>query len=326
MLIDDVKIKAKAGRGGDGLVAFARTLMNQGPTGGDGGKGGDIIVRGVSDLGALRPFKTKKLVVAENGERGGQNTKTGSGGKDGVIIVPVGTVVHDLTHQKDYEINKIGEEIVILKGGNGGFGNFYFRSSTDTSPKRANSGLPGEEAELRLELKMIADIGFVGYPNVGKSSLLNELTNASSKVANYKFTTLEPHLGVYYELILADIPGIIEGAAEGKGLGHKFLRHIERTKILFHFIASDSEDPIKDYEVIREELGKFNKELLEKEEWVIISKVDEVNPQALEKIVNKLRKKNPKVLTLSLLDNKSIEGIKEVLNKIKKSKSSVISH
>ena len=317
MLIDDVTIKAKAGKGGNGMIAFAKTLMNQGPTGGDGGKGGDIVVRGVSDLGALRPFKTKKLVVAENGEQGGQNTRTGAGGKDGIIIVPVGTVVHDLTHNKDYEINKSGEEVVILKGGNGGFGNFYFRSSTDTTPERANPGLPGEEAELRLELKMIADIGFVGFPNVGKSSLLNELTNASSKVANYKFTTLEPHLGVYYELILADIPGIIEGAAEGKGLGHKFLRHIERTKILFHFIAANSEDLVKDYEIIKEELGKFNKELLEKEEWIIISKTDESNPQDLKKNVDKLKKKNPKILTLSLLEDESLEELKKVLNEIK---------
>jgi len=320
MLIDDVTIKVKAGKGGDGMVAFAKTLMNQGPTGGDGGRGGDIVVKGISDLGALRPFKTKKLVVAQDGEQGGQNMKTGASGKNGVIIVPVGTVVYDLTHQKKYEINKAGEEVVILKGGNGGFGNFYFRSSTDTTPQRSNPGLLGEEAELRLELKMIADIGFVGYPNVGKSSLLNELTNASSKVANYKFTTLEPHLGVYYELILADIPGIIEGAAEGKGLGHKFLRHIERTKMLFHFIAADSENPLEDYKIIRKELGKFNKELLEKEEWVIVSKTDEKSPEEVEKIVKKLKKKNPKVISLSLLDDNSVKELKKVLNEIKKNK------
>jgi len=320
MLIDDVTIKAKAGKGGNGLVAFARVLMNQGPTGGDGGKGGNIIVKGVSDLGALRPFKTKKSVTAKDGESGGQNMKTGANGKDGIIYVPVGTVIHDLTHEKKYEIKKVGEKILILKGGNGGFGNFYFRSSTNTSPKQANPGLAGEEAELRLELKLIADIGFVGYPNVGKSTLLNELTNASSKVANYKFTTLEPHLGVYYELILADIPGIIEGAAEGKGLGHKFLRHIERTKILFHFVAADSEDPIKDYEAIRDELKKFNSELLKKDEWIIVSKADEKSPQEIEKIVDKLKKKNEKVIALSVLDEKSLENLKKILNEIKEGK------
>jgi GTP-binding protein len=320
MLIDDVTIKAKAGKGGDGMVAFAKTLMNQGPTGGNGGRGGNVIVRGVNDLGALRPFKTKKLVVARDGDQGAQNMKTGANGKDGVIVVPVGTIVHDLTHKKDYEIDKVGEEIVILEGGNGGFGNFYFRSSTNTTPMQANPGKGGDSAELRLELKLIADIGFVGYPNVGKSSLLNELTNASSKVANYKFTTLEPHLGVYYELILADIPGIIEGASEGKGLGHKFLKHIERTKILFHFISADSENPTEDYKIIREELGKFNKELLKKEEWIIVSKTDESNSQRVSKIVDKLKKKNPKVVALSLLDDKSIKDLKKVLNEIKERK------
>lgn len=320
MLIDDVTIKVKAGRGGNGMVAFAKTLMNQGPTGGDGGRGGNIIVRGVNDLGALRPFKTKKLVVAKDGGAGEQNMRTGANGADGIVIVPVGTVVHDLTNKKDYEINKLGQEIIIAKGGNGGFGNFYFRSSTNTTPEQANPGQAGENVELRLELKLIADIGFVGYPNVGKSSLLNELTNASSKVANYKFTTLEPHLGVYYELILADIPGIIEGASEGKGLGIKFLKHIERTKMLFHFISADSENPLEDYEIIRGELGKFNPELLKKEEWVIVSKSDEKSPQEVNKIVDNLKKKNPHVISLSLLDDKSVEELKKVLNEIKKGK------
>lgn len=320
MLIDDVTIKVKAGKGGNGMVAFAKTLMTQGPTGGDGGKGGDIIIRGVNDLGALRPFKTKKLVVAKDGGQGEQNMRTGANGKDGIVIVPVGTLVHDLTNNKEYEINKIGQEIVIAKGGNGGFGNFYFRSSTNTTPNQSNPGKNGETVDLRLELKLIADIGFVGYPNVGKSSLLNELTNASSKVANYKFTTLEPHLGVYFELILADIPGIIEGAAEGRGLGHKFLRHIERTKILFHFVGADSEDPLLDYKVIRKELGKFNPALLEKEEWIIVSKTDEKKPAEVKKIVEKLKKQNPRIVTLSLLDDKSVVELKKVLNEIKEGK------
>lgn len=320
MLIDDVTIKVKAGKGGNGMVAFAKTLMTQGPTGGDGGKGGNVIIRGVNDLGALRPFKTKKLVAAKDGGQGEQNMRTGANGKDGIVIVPVGTLVHDLTNNKEYEINKIGQEIVIAKGGNGGFGNFYFRSSTNTTPNQSNPGKKGETVEMRLELKLIADIGFVGYPNVGKSSLLNELTNASSKVANYKFTTLEPHLGVYFELILADIPGIIEGAAEGRGLGHKFLRHIERTKILFHFVAADSEDPLLDYKVIRKELGKFNPVLLEKEEWIIVSKTDEKKPAEVKKIVEKLKKQNPRIVTLSLLDDKSVVELKKVLNEIKDSK------
>lgn len=320
MLTDDVTIHVDAGKGGDGACLFSRVAMSHGPTGGDGGKGGNIVIRGVTDIGALRPYRTKKKVKASDGQRGSQNNCTGSDGKDGVVMVPVGTVVHDLTNEKDYEVFNTGDEIVIARGGNGGFGNHHYRSSVNTTPKRSNPGEPGESIDVRLELKLIADIGFVGYPNVGKSTLLNELTNASSKVANYKFTTLEPYLGVYYELILADIPGLIEGASKGKGLGHKFLRHIERTKILFHFVAADSEDPVKDYDAIRKELGDYNPEMLKKEEWVIVSRSDEKDPKEVEKIVSKLKKKNPNVISLSVLDDESVKNIKDILNKIKDKK------
>lgn len=320
MIIDDVQIKVKAGKGGNGMVAFSKTKMTMGPTGGDGGKGGNVILEGVADLGALKQFRTKKNIKAENGLDGMQNTKTGADGSDAIIPVPVGTVAHDLTRGKDYDITKVGQRMVVAEGGNGGFGNFHFRSSRNTTPKRANPGKEGKQIDLRLELKMIADVGFVGYPNVGKSSLLNELTNASSRVANYKFTTLEPHLGVYYELILADIPGLIEGAAEGKGLGHKFLKHVERTRVLFHFVAADSVDPVTDYKKIREELGKFNAELLKKPEYVIVSRADEKVPKEVEKIMNKLKKLNKNVFSLSLLDDKSVENVKKLLNKIKDKK------
>lgn len=321
MLVDDVTIEVSAGNGGDGISTFSKVVMTNGPTGGDGGRGGDIIIKGVADLGALRLFRTRKSVRAKNGQQGGQNTKTGANGKPGIINVPVGTIVYNLTTNKKYEITKIGEEITIAEGGNGGFGNFHYRSSRNTSPERSNPGEPGEKISVRLELKLIADIGFVGYPNVGKSSLLNELTNASSRVANYQFTTLEPHLGVYYELILADIPGIIEGAASGKGLGHKFLRHIERTKVLFHFVSADSENPLEDYKIIRAELGEFNSKLLKKPEWIIVSKSDERTPEEIEKIVNILKKENKQVETLSLLDDDSIVRVKKLLNKIKDNKS-----
>lgn len=320
MIIDDVTINVKAGKGGDGLVGFSRIKMSKGPTGGDGGKGGNVILEGVADLGVLKKFRNIKNIKAENGKNGMQNVKTGSNGDDKIIYVPVGTLAHNLVNGKEYDITQVGEKIVIAKGGYGGFGNFHFRSSTNTTPMQANPGQEGEKFDLRLELKMIADIGFVGYPNVGKSSLLNELTNASSKVANYKFTTLEPHLGVYYELILADIPGLIEGASDGKGLGHKFLRHVERTKYLFHFIAADSDNPIKDYESIRKELGKFNKELLEKPEYVIISKADEKSADEVDKIVKKFKKKNEKVFSLSILDEESLQNIKKLLNEIKNEK------
>jgi GTP-binding protein len=320
MLVDDVTIKVRAGKGGDGVVLFARAKFDQGPTGGTGGQGGNVILKGVADLGALKIFKTKKDVFARDGENGGQNIRTGANGRDAIVSVPVGTVAHDLSSGKKYEITAIGQEIAVAYGGNGGFGNHHFRSSRNTSPDRANPGEEGEIVDLRLELKLIADVGFVGFPNVGKSSLLNELTNASSRVANYKFTTLEPHLGVYYDLILADIPGIIEGASEGKGLGHKFLRHIERTKVLFHFVAADSDDPIGDYESIRKELGKFNKELLDKKEYVIISKSDEKSEDEIKEIEKELKKKNPDVAVMSLLDDESVGRVKKILEEIQNKK------
>ena len=313
MIIDDVTIKVKAGKGGNGSVHFSRNMMHRGPTGGDGGVGGSVILRGVADLGALRAFRNSKEAKADNGKDGAQSIKTGSDGKDAVIFVPVGTVAHDLTNKKTWEISHVGQEEKIARGGNGGFGNFHFRSSRNTTPESSNPGELGEEIELRLELKMIADVGFVGKPNIGKSTLLNELTNASSRVANYKFTTLEPHLGVFFDKILADIPGLIEGAAEGKGLGHKFLRHIERTRALFHFVGTDSEEPVGDYLAIRKELEAFNPELSEKTEWVIVSKADERTEEEVAEIIEKLKKYNPNVIPLSILDEKSVGRIKKIL-------------
>lgn len=320
MLIDDVTIHVRAGTGGNGVVRFSRTKMTHGPTGGDGGKGGKVILRGIGDLGALRPFRQKKDVHADNGEDGGQDTCTGADGDDLVVPIPVGTLAQNLTTGEEYDIEKIGEEIIVAKGGNGGFGNFHFRSSRNTTPEECNPGAEGEEIDLHLQLKLIADVGFVGLPNIGKSSLLNELTNASSRVANYQFTTLEPHLGVYYELVLADIPGLITGAAEGKGLGHKFLKHVERTRVLFHFVAADSEDPVADYKAIREELGAFNPKLLEKQEWIIVSRSDERTEEEVQKIVDELKKENQHTVSLSILDESLMTDVKKVLNKIKDEK------
>ena len=255
MLIDDVTIKIKAGDGGSGSVAFNKTKMSLGPTGADGGNGGNVYLESESNLGALIQFRYKKELTAQNGERGKTQLNDGADGQDLVLKVPVGTVVHNLTTGQDMEIVSIGQRLLIAKGGRGGRGNYKFRSSTNTSPEEFEKGALGEEFELRLELKLIADVGFIGLPNVGKSSLLNELTNAKSKVANYPFTTLDPNLGAYYELILADIPGLLEGASQGRGLGIKFLRHIERTKTLFHFISAESTNPVSDYKIIRQELG-----------------------------------------------------------------------
>ncbi len=315
MLIDEVKIKVKAGDGGSGAVAFDKNKFAKGPAGGSGGKGGDLYFVGVSDLGALRQFRFKHEVMAENGKNGKGQYCDGPNGKDLFVKIPVGTVVH--YKDKEIEIVKIGEPVLIAKGGLGGKGNFFFRSSRNTTPMQSQPGLPGEEFDLKLELKMIADIGFIGLPNVGKSSLLKELTNADPKIANYPFTTLEPNLGVYYDLILADIPGLIEGASEGKGLGDKFLRHIERTKILFHFISAQSDDFKKDYNIIRKELENYNPELLKKEEYVFISKADTVSEEELKEKMKKWRKKK---IAISIYDYESIEEVKKILNKIMKEK------
>jgi len=251
MLIDDIKIKINAGHGGKGAVAFNKNLKTLGPAGGSGGNGGSVYGEGISNLGALGQFRFKKEFSAENGRDGRGQFRDGHDGGDLILKLPIGTVAHNLTSGSEINFHKTGERVILAKGGIGGKGNFQFRSSRNTSPKHAQSGRPGESFTFRFELKFIADIGFVGLPNVGKSSLLNKLTNARSKVANYPFTTLEPNLGVYYELILADIPGLIEGSSSGRGLGIKFLRHIERTRILFHFISTESPDLLKDYEIIR---------------------------------------------------------------------------
>lgn len=322
MLIDDVKIQVKAGHGGRGAVAFNKNLMSLGPVGGSGGRGGSVFIIGVSDLSALNNFQNKKLFEAEDGLYGRDQFRDGYDGKDLVLKVPVGTVVHNLTTGEKNEITQIGEKLLLAKGGKGGKGNFHFRSPTNTSPKEFQPGLPGEDFEYRFELKLIADVGFIGFPNIGKSSLLNELTKAQSKVANYPFTTLEPNLGVYYELILADIPGLIEGSSTGKGLGTKFLRHIERTKILFHFVSAESEDPVKDYKAIRKELGAFNKTLIKKPEYLFLSKSDNATPAEVKKKLARLKKINPKAIAISILDDKSIEAVKKILNAIKKEKVS----
>ena len=320
MLIDDVQITVKAGKGGDGAMAFNKIKMALGPTGASGGKGGDVYLEGVSNLSALTQFRYKKVLTAENGMNGKTQFNDGHNGDDLVLKIPIGTVVHNLTTNQELEVITIGQKLLIAKGGIGGKGNFKFRSSTNTSPTQFENGLSGEEYELRLELKLIADVGFIGLPNVGKSSLLNELTNAKSKIANYPFTTLDPNLGTYYELILADIPGLIEGASIGKGLGIKFLRHVERTKTLFHFISAESLDPAKDYQTIKNELTAYNKELLEKPEYIFLSKADLFDKKEITKKLGQLKKIGKKAIPISVIDDESIKLIEKILRDIIKQK------
>lgn len=291
--------------------------MSLGPTGGSGGKGGDVFVVGVKSISVLRHFQHKKKFSAEDGKNSLGQLRDGRDGKDLVLEVPTGTVIHNLDNKTNIEVNEIDQQKLLFKGGWGGRGNFLFRSSRNTTPKEFEKGKPAETATLRLELKLIADIGFVGLPNVGKSTLLNSLTNAKSRVADYQFTTLEPHLGAYYELILADIPGLIEGASDGKGLGIKFLRHIERTKILFHFVSAESEDVVKDYQIIRKELGAFNPDLLKKKEYIFLSKSDMTTEKEIKEKIKLLKKLNPNTLSLSFLEDESVMKVKKLLNKIK---------
>ncbi len=316
MLIDDVKIKLFAGHGGKGDVSFSSNKDAKGPTGGSGGNGGSIYFEGIADLSALGQFRFKKELRAQNGKDGKPRLNDGATGDDLILKVPVGTVIHNLEDNTNYEILKVGEKFLAVKSGHGGKGNFLFRSSTNTTPMQAQPGLPGETAELRLELKFIADVGFIGLPNVGKSSLLNELTNTKSKVANYNFTTLEPNLAVYYNLILADIPGLIEGASKGKGLGIKFLRHIERTRVLFHFISVESEDPARDYKIIRNELGEYNKALLKKPEYIFLTKSDLVDENKINEILKKLKKIDPCAAAISVYDDESLKPIEKILNRM----------
>lgn len=316
MFIDTAIIKVKAGRGGDGVVAFNGVKMMLGPTGGSGGNGGDVYLEAVADLGALRKYRRIKSFTAEDGRAGRSSFRDGRRGAELTLQVPRGTFVKNLITNTWCELTTVGQRLLVAKGGVGGRGNFHFRSSTNTTPKGAEQGLKGEECTLELELKLIADIGLIGLPNIGKSSFLNAVTNAQSPVADYSFTTLEPHLGVYYGVVIADIPGIIAGASHGKGLGIKFLRHIERTRVLFHFLDAGSGDPLLDYKVIRAELGAYSPALLEKPEYIILSRADNVSEARLKDIIALLKPLKRTIIPISILDEALLKPIKKVLNSI----------
>jgi GTPase len=320
MLVDEVTTRLEAGHGGDGCVAFNKTRLNLGPAGADGGNGGNIYLEGISDIGALSFYSGKPIIKADSGKNGRGQFIDGRRGEDLVLKVPVGTTITNTDSGFTRDITEVGERILIAGGGVGGRGNFKFRSSTNTTPHQAEQGKPGDAVNLRLSLKLIADVGLIGLPNAGKSSLLNELTRAKSKVANYAFTTLEPHLGAYYELIIADIPGLIEGASEGKGLGAKFLKHIERTKTLFHLVSAESEDPVRDYKIVRNELKSYNPSLIKEDEQIFLTKTDMLEPAALKKILAAFKKAKKTVTPISILDDQSMEEVRKILNEIKAKK------
>lgn len=312
--IDEITLRMKAGDGGNGIVAWRheKGRDHAGPGGGNGGAGGNVYVRAVRNIGLLHRYRSEKEFVAERGCDGMNWTKQGKGGDDITIDLPLGSVLTNMTTGQKVELVKDNETVLLLRGGHGGLGNEHFKGSTNRAPKQSTPGKPGEEANFFIELQLVADAGLVGLPNAGKSSLLNELTNASAKVGDYQFTTLEPNLGDFYGHILADIPGLIEGASSGKGLGVKFLRHIRRTKILLHCISSENEDFNEAYKVIRNELSKYDKILAEKQEIVVITKTDLIEPDVLAKKIKKLKTKNP-VLTVSTIDPSALEVFKKQL-------------
>ena len=305
MLVDEAEIIIRGGHGGPGRISF-RAKLGGGPDGGDGGRGGDVLVRATSDIYALGQFLSKKECRAEDGEKGGAGIRSGANGKDLILTMPVGTVLID-EKGSEVELTKIGQQILLAKGGLGGRGNESFKSSSNTTPRYAQKGLRGQEKKLKLKLKLIADFGLIGLPNAGKSSLLNELTSANAKIGDYPFTTLEPNLGVLNGKVLADIPGLIEGASEGKGLGHKFLKHIEKVKLLLHCISSESDDPLRDYKIIREELKKFNPELLNKKEIILLTKSD-LKETKLKKIGKE------EVIPVSIHNWDSIQTLTKILS------------
>ena len=314
MFVDEAEIILKGGHGGAGIVSFGKR-MGSGPDGGNGGRGGNVYLLTDADLTLLNQFTAKYLFEADDGHRGGKNRKTGKDGEHLEIRVPIGTSVIDKKSRETlFEMKKIGQRELICVGGKGGRGNYEFRNPRRTTPEFAQPGLSGERRTVVLVLKLIADFGLIGLPNAGKSSLLNELTNARVKVAAYVFTTLYPSLGVFKDKVIADIPGLIEGASFGRGLGVSFLKHIEKVGILLHCISSESKNPAKDYETVAKEMKSYNKKLAKKSEVILITKSDLTDAKALSAIKRKLKKYAPKIIAVSIHDWDSIEDLKNSIS------------
>ena len=324
--VDYVKLFVNSGNGGKGSIHLHREkfITKGGPDGGNGGRGGHIILRGNKQLWTLYTFKFKKHFLAGHGGDGGKNRRTGVQGKDCYIDVPLGTTVRNSeTNSVIFEIINDNEEIILLKGGLGGRGNWHFKSSTRQTPRYAQPGEEGIKLQITLELKLLADVGLVGFPNVGKSSLLASLTSAKPKIANYEFTTLKPNLGIveykdHQSFIMADIPGIIEGAEKGKGLGHYFLRHIERNSILLFLIASDTKDILKDFKTLRSELIKYSPELQDKSYMVVLSKGDLLDKELEREYILEMKRvfKNIPHIIISSITKYKLTELKDELWKI----------
>ena len=318
--VDYVKICCRSGKGGAGSKHFHRdrTTAKGGPDGGDGGRGGHVILRGNKQIWTLLNLKYRKHVIAEHGDPGSANLKTGKNGKDEILEVPLGTVAKDAeTGEFICEITSDGEEIVLLQGGKGGLGNNHFKSSTNQAPRYAQPGESGKEEWKILELKVLADVGLVGFPNAGKSTLLSVVSAAKPEIANYPFTTLVPNLGIvayrdHKSFVMADIPGIIEGAHKGKGLGHRFLRHIERNAVLLFMIPADSDDILEEYQILLNELGQYNPDLLDKERILAITKCDLLD----DELMTELKDEFPKDVKIVRISSVSQQGLTELKDEI----------
>ncbi len=323
--VDYVKVQVTSGNGGKGSVHLHREkyITKGGPDGGDGGRGGHVIVQGNSNLWTLVTFRFKKHFKAGHGAHGSKNRSSGADGEDVYLEVPLGTVVRDTeSNETLFEITEHGEEKIVAQGGMGGRGNWHFKTSTNQTPRYAQPGISGEEHQITLELKVLADVGLVGFPNAGKSTLLSVVTSAKPKIADYEFTTLKPNLGIveyrdYQSFVMADIPGIIEGAAEGKGLGHYFLRHIERNATLLFLIPADSNDIGKEYRILLDELRRYNPEMLDKQCILAISKSDMLDDELMAEMKQELDKElDIAYLFISSVAQKGIQELKDSLWKL----------
>jgi len=325
MFIDNAEIYVRSGQGGDGAVHFRREkyVPRGGPDGGDGGRGGDVILEVKTTLNTLTSFHHKQKFIANDGARGGSFNKTGRSADDLIVHVPPGTVVYDAsTGDLLGDLTEDGQQLIICKGGRGGRGNQHFANSRNQAPRIGEKGEPAEEKRLRLELKLIADIGIIGVPNAGKSTLLSVLTNAQPKIAPYPFTTLEPNLGVaqygeFETVVLADIPGLIEGASHGAGLGHDFLRHIQRTRVLIHLLDGMGEDPIADFSQINTELSLFDEHLGKKAQIVAVNKIDQPEVQErLKQIKKDMKKRGVELMSISAMSRENVREL--LLNAVEK--------